>query len=247
MAWYFNDNYPWLGMLFCAPMIGLWYWTTDQYIVQRALGAPDEREARRGSIAAAFLKGGRPLELLRLDVPGWPDLFPLLLFQEKAARSNLDVLSALEREGKAIPNGLVCAAATGAGFLGRLDRSWRCLPGNLHAVIHLEPRNAPERAGAAFSILAAASCVDALRLSMPEEGEGEGPLEGAALEAENSATGQGAAKKPAPSIKWVNDVCIGKAKIAGFLTRQTYQDPLITGVSKDRDQCSGIIDSPPKI
>ncbi|MDW7761142.1 MAG: sodium:solute symporter [Acidobacteriota bacterium] len=56
MAWYFNDNYPWVGMLFCAPIIGLWYWCTDQYIVQRALGAPNEREARRGSIAAAFLK-----------------------------------------------------------------------------------------------------------------------------------------------------------------------------------------------
>ncbi len=37
MAWYFNDNYPWLGMLICAPVIGLWYWCTDQYIVQRAL------------------------------------------------------------------------------------------------------------------------------------------------------------------------------------------------------------------
>ena len=56
MAWYFNDNYPWLGMLFCAPIIGLWYWCTDQYIVQRALGAPNEKEARRGTIAAAFLK-----------------------------------------------------------------------------------------------------------------------------------------------------------------------------------------------
>ncbi len=56
MAWYFNDNYPWLGMLFCAPVIGLWYWCTDQYIVQRALGAPDETQARRGSIAASFLK-----------------------------------------------------------------------------------------------------------------------------------------------------------------------------------------------
>jgi SSS family solute:Na+ symporter len=55
-AWYFNDNYPWLGMLFCAPIIGLWYWCTDQYIVQRALGAPNETEARRGSIFAAFLK-----------------------------------------------------------------------------------------------------------------------------------------------------------------------------------------------
>ncbi len=56
MAWYFNSNYPWLGMLFCAPIIGLWYWCTDQYIVQRALGAPNECEARRGSIFAAFLK-----------------------------------------------------------------------------------------------------------------------------------------------------------------------------------------------
>lgn len=55
-AWYFNDNFPWLGMLFCAPIIGLWYWCTDQYIVQRALGAPNEQQARRGSIFAAFLK-----------------------------------------------------------------------------------------------------------------------------------------------------------------------------------------------
>ncbi|MFH1940808.1 MAG: sodium:solute symporter [bacterium] len=56
MAWYFNDNYPWLGMLFCAPIIGLWYWCTDQYIVQRALGAPSEKQARRGSICASYLK-----------------------------------------------------------------------------------------------------------------------------------------------------------------------------------------------
>ncbi len=56
MAWYFNDHFPWLGMAICAPIIGLWYWCTDQYIVQRALGAPNESEARRGSIFAAFLK-----------------------------------------------------------------------------------------------------------------------------------------------------------------------------------------------
>jgi solute:Na+ symporter, SSS family len=55
-AWYFNGNFPWLGMLFCAPITGLWYWCTDQYIVQRALGAPNQTEARRGSIFAAFLK-----------------------------------------------------------------------------------------------------------------------------------------------------------------------------------------------
>ena len=55
-AWYFNNNYPWLGMAICAPVIGLWYWCTDQYIVQRALGAPNQKVAREGSIFAAFLK-----------------------------------------------------------------------------------------------------------------------------------------------------------------------------------------------
>ncbi len=55
-AWYFNQNFPWLGMAICAPVIGLWYWCTDQYIVQRALGAPNEQVARRGSIFAAVLK-----------------------------------------------------------------------------------------------------------------------------------------------------------------------------------------------
>jgi SSS family solute:Na+ symporter len=56
IAWYFNDYFPWVGMLFCAPIIGLWYWCTDQYIVQRALGAPNEQQARRGTIFAGFLK-----------------------------------------------------------------------------------------------------------------------------------------------------------------------------------------------
>ncbi|MGH7967908.1 MAG: sodium:solute symporter family transporter, partial [Limisphaerales bacterium] len=31
IAWYFNDHFPWLGMAICAPVIGLWYWCTDQY------------------------------------------------------------------------------------------------------------------------------------------------------------------------------------------------------------------------
>jgi len=55
-AWYFNGAFPWLGMMICAPVIGLWYWCTDQYIVQRALGAPNQKIARQGSIFAAFLK-----------------------------------------------------------------------------------------------------------------------------------------------------------------------------------------------
>jgi solute:Na+ symporter, SSS family len=67
MAWYFNQAYPWPGMLLCAPIIGLWYWCTDQYIVQRALAAKGEREARQGTIFAAYLK---LLPLFIFIVPG---------------------------------------------------------------------------------------------------------------------------------------------------------------------------------
>jgi len=52
----FQRGLSWVGMAICAPVIGLWYWCTDQYIVQRALGAPNEKIARQGSIFAAFLK-----------------------------------------------------------------------------------------------------------------------------------------------------------------------------------------------
>ncbi|HEU4689331.1 MAG TPA: sodium:solute symporter [Vicinamibacterales bacterium] len=47
---------PWLGVLLTSPIIGLWYWCTDQYIVQRVLTAKNLREARRGTMFAAYLK-----------------------------------------------------------------------------------------------------------------------------------------------------------------------------------------------
>lgn len=51
-----DPEFPWLGILFASPIVGLWYWCTDQHIVQRCLAARDERQARRGTIFAAYLK-----------------------------------------------------------------------------------------------------------------------------------------------------------------------------------------------
>ncbi|MDR0391838.1 MAG: sodium:solute symporter [Planctomycetaceae bacterium] len=48
--------FPWFGLLFGAPIVGLWYWCSDQYIVQRTLAARNQREARRGTIFGAYLK-----------------------------------------------------------------------------------------------------------------------------------------------------------------------------------------------
>ncbi len=94
MAWYFNTNYPWVGMLFCAPIIGLWYWCTDQYIVQRTLGAPNETEARRGSIWAGFLK------LLPVFIFIIPGMIALALARTGKV-PGLGVM--VDGEGKAIP------------------------------------------------------------------------------------------------------------------------------------------------
>ncbi len=49
-------NLPWYSVFLGYPVIGIWYWCTDQTIVQRVLGAKDENHARVGPIFAGFLK-----------------------------------------------------------------------------------------------------------------------------------------------------------------------------------------------
>ena len=51
-----DPDFPWAGILFASPIVGIWYWCTDQHIVQRCLAGRNEREARRGTIFAAYLK-----------------------------------------------------------------------------------------------------------------------------------------------------------------------------------------------
>src|SRR6266571_2892915 len=51
-----HKDFPWTGIVFGAPILGIWYWCTDQHIVQRVLAARNITEARRGTIFAGFLK-----------------------------------------------------------------------------------------------------------------------------------------------------------------------------------------------
>jgi solute:Na+ symporter, SSS family len=62
-----DPDFPWVGVLFGAPIVGIWYWCTDQYIVQRALAARDIKTARRATIWGAVLKISPVLVFL---VPG---------------------------------------------------------------------------------------------------------------------------------------------------------------------------------
>ena len=51
-----HKDFPWTGVVFGAPILGIWYWCTDQHIVQRVLAAKNIQEARRGTIFAGYLK-----------------------------------------------------------------------------------------------------------------------------------------------------------------------------------------------
>src|ERR1700675_2088895 len=99
-AWYFKGYFPGLGMLFCASIVGLWYWCTDQFIVQRALAAPNETGARRGSIFAAFLK---LLPVYLFIIPG------LICFALAKSGKIPELAAIIGPDGHAIP-----AAAQGA-------------------------------------------------------------------------------------------------------------------------------------
>lgn len=51
-----DPDFPWTGMLIGGTIVGVWYWCTDQYIVQRTLAAHNIKIGRRGAIFGAYLK-----------------------------------------------------------------------------------------------------------------------------------------------------------------------------------------------
>ncbi len=51
-----DPDFPWPSLLITSSIVGVWYWCTDQYIVQRALTARNIKEGRRGTIFGALLK-----------------------------------------------------------------------------------------------------------------------------------------------------------------------------------------------
>jgi len=62
-----DEAMPWPGLILGVQLLGFWYWSTNQYIVQRVLGAKDMNHARWGLIFAGFLK---ILPLFLMVIPG---------------------------------------------------------------------------------------------------------------------------------------------------------------------------------
>jgi len=50
------NDYSWLAILLGYPVLGIWYWCSDQTIVQRVLGAKSRADSQNGALFAGFLK-----------------------------------------------------------------------------------------------------------------------------------------------------------------------------------------------
>jgi len=74
-----DGKYAWYAMLLGYPVLGIWYWCSDQTIVQRVLGARTERDAQVGPIFAGFLK---VLTVFLMVLPG---VIGYVLFKDKIA------------------------------------------------------------------------------------------------------------------------------------------------------------------
>ena len=112
-----DTNYPWHAIVLGYPVLGFWFWCTDQTIVQRMLGARDLRQAQFGAIYTGFLKILPPFLFMM------PGLFCLIL-QPKLDNPDKAFLTMLSNY---MPNGMmglmisVLFAASIAGAAGGLN------------------------------------------------------------------------------------------------------------------------------
>ncbi len=78
-----DDVFPWPAIVLGYPVLGVWFWCTDQTIVQRVLGSRDIQQGQQGAVFAGYLKILTPLIFF---LPGiiCAVLFPDLADPDKA-------------------------------------------------------------------------------------------------------------------------------------------------------------------
>ena len=94
----FDRESIWYGFVLGFPILGLWYWCTDQTIVQRVLGAETLRDAQHGALFASLLKILPPFFMVL------PGVLAYVLFKDIIAEPT-DALPTLITE--LLPTGLI--------------------------------------------------------------------------------------------------------------------------------------------
>jgi SSS family solute:Na+ symporter len=105
----------WYAVFLGYPILGVWYWCTDQTIVQRVLGARTERDAQLGPLLAGFLK---ILPVFFLVLPG---VIAYVLFHDLIGSASNQTLPVLINE--LVPTGLkgLISAAVLAALLSAVS------------------------------------------------------------------------------------------------------------------------------
>nr|XP_020137006.1 sodium/myo-inositol cotransporter 2 isoform X1 [Microcebus murinus] len=80
-----TSDLPWPGVLFGMSVPSLWYWCTDQVIVQRSLAAKNLSHAKGGSLMAAYLK------VLPLFIMVFPGMVSRILFPDEVACADPEI------------------------------------------------------------------------------------------------------------------------------------------------------------
>lgn len=165
-------------------------WTDEPAFAEAWLDGPGPRWAREpGRHWASLLTGARPA--VRAEIPGWEG-WDALVLSRRAPRSQVDLLAELHESGSSLPGRVICQADTGEGFHGQRERAWEALSGNLHVSARRCLDLPLERVGHVLTAVPALAVVDVLRRLPGLEGAG---------------------------VKWVNDIVVRGAKIAGVIVR----------------------------
>lgn len=77
-----SSGLAWYAIFLGYPILGLWYWCSDQTIVQRVLAARSEEDAQKGPIFAGFLK------ILPVFIMVLPGVIGYVLFKDKISTNN---------------------------------------------------------------------------------------------------------------------------------------------------------------
>jgi SSS family solute:Na+ symporter len=129
-------GFAWYAIFLGYPVLGVWYWCTDQTIVQRVLGARTERDAQHGALFAGLLK------ILPVFIMVLPGVAAWVLFRAQIGAEATQTLPLLIRE--LVPTGLrgliaaallaalmstIAAALNSSGTLVAVDIAGRLRPG----------------------------------------------------------------------------------------------------------------------
>jgi len=132
------------------------------------------------------------------------EAWDLAFLVEHSPFSQFDLLIEACGQQFRFPDKIFCAAGSGQGFHGQRGRPWSAVRGNLHLSVMFRPHKTIPRFHVAFPLLAAVSVLETL----------DGLVE----------------LKCRAGVKWVNDILLEGAKVAGFVTHTQSQEQEVKSV-----------------